>query len=637
MSIEGQTADRAESIISDRTEVEHLRPFAIQRFLNEQGIPEEREEEEDRQNIHDDFSHQGEEGMEEEFEREGSLVGSCSSEAGVVENGSTGSLEKRQNMKNVLSQIQRNNCNHTKKEESVELISLTPPTVVASPESLPATPNTISSPLVNALPSHHRNYQTLPVHNGYTPKEGLHNILLPAPTSSPHSSAPRINSWAKMNHEPNPNGRVIVSNSGYLPQQPPASMKPQTASDRTPGVTFTRKAGEQRQTTAFNCDDIKPVASEVTSKNSYVLSSAFEGQDTHGGHMTQQPLGADSLIDKPFTDMSGYVAEMNSQPLLNSRVTSNDGYIHDSLSSSRNNAGYICNSLSTGTSERECRGKSAESGNDEESTSNEGDSNSVFDDDVVHSGSSAREDCTVRPRSTATSGFVSGSSESASPEPPNKLSPSPPPSPPASVPLEDEDLSPLLDNLSHPFADPPSDFAPPSSHSQSGGLTGHSSYTSQKPSHVADVVSGYCSSSTGSSGYATNSSQSYHSSSATSQTSKSTSDDLLEADEPSSKYTVPSLLCSSNSSLQAPSPAPQSEFTNHVLPNHTSLHFVHYSPHPVHKNIQVTPIVCNPNTTGYINTKDVDLNTIVTTFDEPSSDRTSDHQDVSFHFPTGLM
>ena len=191
-------------------------------------------------------------------------------------------------------------------------------------------------------------------------------------------------------------------------------------------------------------------------------------------------------------------------------ILCSDGYVQDPTS------------LSIGGDKREERGPSTESGNEEDSLSNEGDSNSVFDDDLIPSENPTHS---MRPRSTVTSGFQSGSSESASsPEPPKK---------------------------SH------------SSSSISPTPVIKSTFTSINPTYRP-------SSTGGSSGYITNeSSQSYtyHSSSATSQTSQTSglAPSELEQElnlEDGQKYTIPSLLaCGSKSSSPAISRAAGSNWT----------------------------------------------------------------------------
>ena len=66
---------------------------------------------------------------------------------------------------------------------------------------------------------------------------------------------------------------------------------------------------------------------------------------------------------------------LNPQPPLgiSTHIPSSDGYVQDPTS------------LSVGGDKREERGLSAENGNEEDSLSNEGDSNSIFDDDLIPS------------------------------------------------------------------------------------------------------------------------------------------------------------------------------------------------------------------------------------------------------------
>ena len=147
-------------------------------------------------------------------------------------------------------------------------------------------------------------------------------------------------------------------------------------------------------------------------------STVDKGQSATGSNNSRSKL---ELANNGFTN-SGYVES----PFGDDFVPSTGGYVSHPPVPSAN--GYIHNlPTSIDPRERDSRSRSAESGNEDDSTSNEGDAGSVFDDDVMPN----LMDHIGRSRSTVTSGFQSGSSESASPEPPIKSSyNSPPPSPP---------------------------------------------------------------------------------------------------------------------------------------------------------------------------------------------------------------
>jgi hypothetical protein len=372
----------------------------------------------------------------------------------------------------------------------------------------------------------------------------------------------------------------------------------------------------------------------------------------------QPSLGAHNL------SASGYVQEaasmtsggdkstlnLNPQPPLGTTSTHNlssGGYVQDPTS------------MSVG-GKREERGPSAESGNEEDFLSNEGDSNSVFDDDLIPRENPAHS---MRPRSTVTSGFQSGSSESASsPEPPKKSTSS---------------LSSLLSSGASTVVPPnihtPSarkDEISPSStnfsllQTSSDNLSSNTSFAQHTPhSHSSSSISPtpviestftntdpvtYRPSSTGgSSGYVTNeSSQSYtyHSSSATSQTSQTESGlapSELEQElnlEDGQKYTlIPSLLaCGSKSSSLAISRATGSNWTaNDTSVMRADFANTRHCSHGHHLQAASARVI------DYVNTSDVDpskISTEVGGLSQTSKRRTtaSNHQDVSFVFPVSL-
>ena len=371
----------------------------------------------------------------------------------------------------------------------------------------------------------------------------------------------------------------------------------------------------------------------------------------------QPPLGAHNISADGYVQESASLTNggdkstpnLNPQPPLgtSAHIPGSDGYVQDPTS------------LSVGGDKREVRGPSAESGNEEDSLSNEGDSNSVFDDDLIPSENSTHS---LRPRSTVTSGFQSGSSESASsPEPPKKstssisslLSPaSTVVVPPSTLnahapPLRKDEISPssinfsLLqtssDNLSsnNSFAQHTPHLHSSSSISPTSVV--ESTFTSTNPTYRP-------SSTGGSSGYVTNeSSQSYtyHSSSATSQTSQTSGlaqseleQEFKLEDVESQQYTIPSLLvCGSKSSSPAISRAAGSNW----IANDTSAmqtDFANTRHHSHGHHLQAA----SATAMDYVNTSDVDLSKISTelgTLSQANDRASTGDQDVSFMFPTG--
>ena len=386
-----------------------------------------------------------------------------------------------------------------------------------------------------------------------------------------------------------------------------------------------------------------------------LLDSSSNNKNGAQNFNLQPPLGAHNISADGYVQESASVTNggnkstlnLNPQPPLGTcaHILSSDGYVQDPTA------------LSVGGDKREVRGPSTESGNEEDSLSNEGDSNSVFDDDLIPSENPTHS---LRPRSTVTSGFQSGSSESASsPEPPKKstsstsslLSPAStvvvPPSTlnaHAPSPLKKDEVSPSSTNLS-PLQTSSDNLSrnnsfaqhTPHLHSSSSTSTSivESMFTSTNPTYRP-------SSTGGSSGYVTNeSSQSYtyHSSSATSQTSQTSglAPSELEQEfhlEDVQKYTIPSLLiCGSKSSSPAISRAGGSNWTA----NDTSAMQINtrHSSHGHHLQAASATVM------DYVNTSDVDLSKISTELDglSQASERmaiASDHQDISFEFPVSL-
>ena len=365
---------------------------------------------------------------------------------------------------------------------------------------------------------------------------------------------------------------------------------------------------------------------------SMTLTNQVPAHSVTTGHMTSQN-------GLPSSDKKNAL-NLKSQSSLGAHVVSADGYVQDTTTV-----------IGGG---REERGASAESGNEDDSLSNEGDLNSVFDDDLIPCSENSVH--LIRPRSTVTSGFQSGSSESTSPEPPKKSTSSVSSLtssvstvvPPSTLNLHSPftrkaDLSPCSTNLSLP---PSSSSNLSSSHLPPHVSHSHSPSSSPAPVTESTFTSGnYRPSSTGSSGYVTNSSsQSYHSSSATSQTSQTSrlaSSELeqeLEGAEngPVLRYTVPSLLsCNSKPSSPATSRTAASDrtakFNNDtpVMPHNSNARHLLHSNH-----LQAT----NAPVTDYVNTRDVDMSKIFTELGELSqpgerSRVSADHQNISFVFP----
>ena len=362
----------------------------------------------------------------------------------------------------------------------------------------------------------------------------------------------------------------------------------------------------------------------------------FNLQPSLGAHN----ISADGYVQESVSVTNGgdkSTLNLNPQPPLgtSAHIPSSDGYVQDPTA------------LSVGGDKREVRGPSTESGNEEDSLSNEGDSNSVFDDDLIPSENPMHS---LRPRSTVTSGFQSGSSESASsPEPPKKSTSSisslqSPAStvvvPPSTLnahapsPLKKDEISPSSTNFSllQTSSARNNSFAQHTPHLHSSSSISptsvvESTFTSTNPTYRPSSMGG-------SSGYVTNeSSQSYtyHSSSSTSQTSGLAPSELEQEFhlEDVQKYTIPSLLaCGSKSSSPAISRAAGSNWTaNDTSAMQTD--FINTRHH-----LQST----NATVMDYINTSDVDLSKISMEFGEQSQARdrvTAVHQEVSFMFPVG--
>ena len=629
----GPPVERAESTYSDGTD---LAPFSIRRFLNDKDEPDGIE---DPPNVYEELPPQGE-GMEEE-ERD-CLQGSSDHVVLIeTESDSTGSLEDRHKM--MLSNIQKENQAYQAskgKEEAVELSPLT------TPSTLISTPSSISNP----LPNGHR-----PAPDGYVVEhaksEGFHNLSCTQPGLG-NMSTGLTPPLAEINSNHNQAHHVITSHVTALNvsqiQQHQQLQQPLTAA-RTVGVASsgdghlqtplmggcvtnavpTPSPGDRNSSLTMVVGDERSTLGATSSSGGYVQAPFLGGFVPDMQETLQQPLLGDSSLTELSLSDEKTMLHLQSQSPLVTHTPSADGYVHG---------------VSTGV-ERRGRGASAESGNEDDSTSNEGDSSSVFDDDVPSSDLGVHS---IRPRSTVTSGFQSGSSESTSPEPPNKStssSVSAVPHSPTSVstlPLTNTQVRPpsgkgdCSTSILNTSLLQTSSSSNPASNSLPHPHTHSSSNSSQV--QTTDFVSAYRPSSTGSSsGYMTNTrSQSYYSSSANSQTTKCTSDELdqeLEGDEedPSSKYTVPSLLGSSKSASPAIPRATVSDWTaKDVPPPQLPVQHAFYNTHHHLAAAASHPV------TDYVNTKDVDLNNIATTLGQLSqtSERVTDHQEVSFEFPT---
>ena len=686
VTVNGQ--DQPESVHSFGTDLTRPVSYQIQRFLEDKVVADG---EEDHPSMCDTLSHQGE-GMMEEIER-GSLQGSADNNGGVTvqveteSTGSTGSLKERQKM--ILNEIQRNNQLSKKEGETVELSPLTPSTVIASPSSVASVPQRFGVPLPNG---YHRAMHS----NGYVQDVGTDErrdlTCTPAVARNiPGGVTPPITSWTLTNHNPALNH--VTGGYSRLPSYQHAQTQHATNTvDMTSFIPIqpsqissipVQPLGDVRQTTSFSSGERRTLGDaslsggyiqspleghEVTSgqyetqrndslpdlndhgertvagvsslSGGYVQSSFFEAQQQaplSSMHVTGQSIGNNSFAEILSDDDD--VLKSNLPSLMVAHGPFTDGYVCDPLATNR------------GEGEREMRGGLSESGNEDDSTSNEGDLNSVFDYDLI---AGERTVISGRPRSTVTSGFLSGSSESTSPEPPNKLSPplTPPPSPPNSVmaiqPSNTADLSsPHSNNLTSKFLQHPPSYIPSSSFT--GNLPTSSnlsndlaslpySPTSASQVPIANNISAYRPSSTGSSGYVTNSSQSYHSSSGNSQTSRSASDELsqeLEHDK-NDLYTVPSLLSSSKSSSPTlPHVVVTNRTAEDALPEQNSAEASHHLLHLHCSDTHPPFATADPPYTDYMNTKDVDLSKIATTFDPLylTGERITDDQGVSFEFP----
>ena len=478
----------------------------------------------------------------------------------------------------------------------------------------------------------------------------------------PHLQLRQQQSVTPANHTPR------TSRTASLAQMQPSRDESQTAMLRTVSTAAEPSNGgyvqQSSQLPGIQVIPQPPFAGGGSSFNLIDLSSNSENstqnlslQPSLGAHT----LSADGYVQEPASMTSGgdsSVRNLNSQPPLgtSAHTLTSDGYVREppSMTDRGEMEGYLREPASiTDGGEREERGPSAESGNEEDSLSNEGDSNSVFDDELIPSENPVHS---VRPRSTVTSGFQSGSSESTSShEPPRKSTSSTssllssvstvaPPSTQCHAPAvrKDDDASPSSTNFSlilqqtSPSNLSSDSFLPHSPPSLSSPST---SPTPVTESTFVSTAANYRPSSTGgSSGYVTNESSrsyTYHSSSATSQTSQSSGvaqSDLeqvsnVEGADGRQNYTIPSLLsCSSKSSSPAVSRTAWTTSDMSIDSTNTR----HYPHH-----LQAT----KATVTDYVNTSDVDLNTISTELGALSQSSARDRagtgdQGVSFFFPT---
>ena len=632
-------AERAESVHSDKTDPE----FMVRRFLKD--VKEQPDGEEDHPIICEDFPNQGE-GEFEDVERE-SLQG-FDQDAVLVKIESTGtpdSLKDRRKMMLQLSNIQKQNKAYqaSKQQEAVA--------VELSPLKTPI-PSIISarapSSIGGAIPSGQRvapDGYVQDQNNINVRSEGFHN-----PTSLlgsvPGGLVPSMTLTNQVPAHSVTTGHMTSQNGSHLLQHNHQQLSPSPISaanygnkdSSTASSIPTQSPGDRIQTTTSINNERRTVLGAVSSNGGYVQSPPFGGQVPGTQATRRQSFGEDSfsLMELPSSDKKNAL-NLKSQSSLGAHVVSADGYVQDTTTV-----------IGGG---REERGASAESGNEDDSLSNEGDLNSVFDDDLIPCSENSVH--LIRPRSTVTSGFQSGSSESTSPEPPKKSTSSVSSLtssvstvvPPSTLNLHSPftrkaDLSPCSTNLSLP---PSSSSNLSSSHLPPHMSHSHSPSSSPTPVTESTFTSGnYRPSSTGSSGYVTNSSsQSYHSSSATSQTSQTSrlaSSELeqeLEGAEngPVLRYTVPSLLsCNSK---------PSSPATSHTAASDRTAKFNNDTPVMPHNSnarhsnhLQAT----NAPVTDYVNTRDVDMSKIFTELGELSqaSERSrvsADHQNISFVFP----
>jgi hypothetical protein len=586
----------------------------------------------------------------------------------------SGSLEDRQKMKVMLSNIQKKNQAYQASRQPEVVVELSP--LGTSPSLTSPSSSNGAVPLSNGqriAPDGHIEDRGVSVGS-----EGFRNPVCPPSLLEGfvgHGSGRPVPPTTSTLTNPIPahSGHMTMTSHTNGPHLQP-NQQQHGSGTSTPPV---QRSIDGNRTTAMN----RTVSSATTSSDrGYLQSSELPGIQV----IPQQPsVGGDSsfnLMDLSLNNENS-TQNLNLQSSLGAQNLSGSGYVQqaDSMTSGGDKStlnlntqpprttsthilssgGYVQGptSMSVG-GKREERGPSTESGNEEDFLSNEGDSNSVFDDDLIPSENPAH---LMRPRSTVTSGFQSGSSESASsPEPPKKSTSS---------------LSSLLSSGASTVV-PPSIIHAPSARkndsstnfslpqTSSDKLSSNNSFAQHTPhSHAhpsssisptsviestftsTDPATYHPSSTGGSSGYVTNeSSQSYtyHGSSATSQTSQAESGlapSELEQElnlEDGQKYTViPSLLaCGSKSSSPAISRAAGSNWT----PNDTSAMQTDFAANTRHcshgHHLQAT----SATVMDYVNTSDVELSKISTDLlgaIPQASDRVSTgDQGVSFMFPT---
>ena len=660
-------AERAESVHSERTDPE----FMVRRLLKDvKGQPDG---DEDHTIMCEDYTgHQGD-GKFNDVERESLQGFGEAAELVETENASTtGSPQDQRKLILNNNPIQNQPYQASaRQDEALELSPLrTSSTAIPSIISSYALSSSTKAPPPNGQ-------RTVP--DGYVGdkninvrSEGFHNPActlsllgnvtggpMPPTTSTPTNQIPAHNVISghmtsqnephfQRNQQPVSQQPIPPPNNGYRSLGTVSSISTQPTGDRSQGmVAFNNRPVSSAVLASSNGGCVRssqlPSVQVIpqqqlggdSSFNQIHLSSNNENSTQNLNLQPSFNLSADGYVQNPTSmtsDGDSSTLNLNSQPSLSEHILSADEYVQEETTV-------------IGGGGREERGLSAESGNEDDSLSNEGDSNSVFDDDLTLSENPVHS---VRPRSTVTSGFQSGSSESASsPEPPKKSTSSlsslpssvstvlPPSTLNIHAPVMRKDnISPCSTNSS---LNPSSDSFPPHTpHSHSSASISHTP--------VAESTFIYRPLSTGgSSGYVTNdSSQSYmyHSSSATSQTSQTSalapSEIEQEVDIESvknQKYTLPSLLsCSSKSSSPGLSRAAAAGWMTKgasmaQTDSANTRHLQHYSHH-----IQTT----SATVTDYVNTSDVDLSKISTELGELSQSSetvTSAHQDVSFVFP----
>ena len=602
-------AERAESVHSARTDPE----FMVRRFMKDiEGQPDG---DEDHTMCEEDYTgHLGDgEFKDVDVERESLQGFGDAEEMAELESRSSSvnssSLEDQQKVKTLLSNIQKENQAYQaskQQEVTVELNPLRSHPSLTSPSSTNANGGVPLSNGQRIAPDGYVEDLNISVgsegfHNPTCPPSVLEGVAvnggLVPPTTSTLTNLIAVHSSHVTSHM---NGAHLQPNRqqhGSRTSTPGQSSRDgnQMGMNRTVSSAAAPSDGGYLQSSQLPGIQViprQPLVGGNSSFNLINLSSNNENsiqssnlQSSLGGHN----ISANGYVQESASMTNGGIKStlnLNRQPPLgtSTHILSSDGYFQDPTS------------LSVGGDKREGRGPSTESGNEEDSLSNEGDSNSVFDDDLIPSENPAHS---MRPRSTVTSGFQSGSSESASsPEPPQK---------------------------SH------------SSSSISPTPVVESTFTSTDPTYRP-------SSTGGSSGYVTNeSSQSYtyHTSSATSQTSQTSGLASSELDQELNlkdvqKYTIPSLLvCGSKSSSPAISRAAGSDWTaNDTSAMQTDFVNTRYYSHSHHLQTASATVA------DYVNTSDVDPSKVSTDLLEAlsqSSDRastsTGDHG-VSFEFPT---